>query len=201
MNKTIQIAFAVVPFLLTVACTDPAKAPAQSAIRAGDGAVATLTDEVQKLAPEQVKTVKDALASAKSAAAKEDWKSALATAKDLPAAASEAVAAAKVKKEELEKAAAAKAVELKSAWEQAQAELPSKIGALKKQIVALSKAKKLPAGLTKYAVAKGKETVATLEAAYAKAAEQAKSDVEAAGAQAKELMAKAADMAASLTKK
>ncbi len=201
MKKTIQTAFAVVPFLLTVACTDPAKAPAQSAIRAGEGALATLTDDVQKFAPEQVSAVKDALASAKSAAAKEDWKSALATAKDLPAAASKAIADATVKKEELEKAAAAKAAELKSAWEQAQAELPSKIDALKAQIAALSKAKKLPAGVTKDAIAKGKETVATLEAAYASAAEQAKSNVEAAGAHAKELMTKAAETVASLTKK
>lgn len=201
MNQTLKTALAAVPFLLAVACTDPAKVPAQAAIQAAEGAVAALGDEVTQLAPDQVKAVKDGLAAAKAAAAKEDWKNALASAKDLPAAATKAASDAKAKQEELEKAAAAKAAELKAAWDAAQAELPGKIDALKKQVATLSKARRLPAGVTKDAVAKGKEAVASLEAAYATAAEQAKTNVEAAVAGAKDLQAKAAEALESLTPK
>ena len=204
MNKTLKTTLAVLPFLLAVACTDPAKAPAEAAIQAADQAISGLSAEVQKLAPDQVKTVKDGFAKAKLAAAKDDWKGALAAAKDLPEACRGATAAAAAKKAELEKAAAeaaAKAAELKAAWEQAAKELPGKIEELKKQVAALAKAKRLPKGMTKAAVAQGKDAVAAIETAFTKASETAKTDVQAAGTAAKDLMAKAAETAASLGKK
>jgi colicin import membrane protein len=201
MNKTLKTALAVVPFLLTVACTDPAKAPAQAAIQAGDAAVASLTDEVAKFAPDQVKSVKDALASAKAAAAKEDWKGALAAAQNVKVDAEQAVVAANAKKEELARAAAAKAAEAKAAWEQAQKELPGKIDALKKQIAGLSKAKKLPAGVTKADVAKAKDGLTVIEAGYKSASEQAKTDVPAAAASGKALVAQADATSAALAPK
>jgi hypothetical protein len=199
MNK-LKTLLAVVPFLLA-ACTDPNKAPAQSAIQAGDGAVATLTADVEKLAPELGKATRDALATAKAAAAKEDWKAALAIAKTVPESAEKAVAAAKAKKEEIEKAAAAKLAAAKAAYEQAQSELPKKIDALKKKIAAFAKAKKLPAGITKADVAKGKDRVTALEAGYKTVSEQGKLDVVAASASAQQLMAQADDATAALTPK
>jgi hypothetical protein len=200
MNKTIRFALAVVPLLLSVACTDANKAPAEAAVKAGDAAAQTLTDEVAKLAPDQTKAVRDGLAAAKDAIAKQDYKRALADAKDLPAMASKAVADAQAKKDELAKVAAQKAAELKQAWEDAQTKLPVAIADLKKQVAAYAKAKKLPKGITKDAVAQATQAVAELEAGLAKATEQAKTDVAAAGAAAKELTAKAAELAASLTK-
>ena len=200
MNK-IKTLLAVVPFLLATACTDPAKAPAQAAIQAGEGAIATLTDDVAKFAPELASGARDALASAKAAAVKEDWKSALALAKDIPDQAARALAVAKAKKEELEKAAAAKLAAAKAAYEQAQAELPKKIEALKKQVAALAKAKKLPAGLTKADVAKGKDSVTALDAGFKTMSEQGKTDVVAASASAKQLMTQADETTAALTPK
>jgi hypothetical protein len=201
MNKTLKTALAVVPFLLTVACTDPAKAPAQAAIQAGEAAVATLGDEVAKYAPDQVKAVKDALAKAKASAAAEKWNEALGAAKDLPAAVSKAVADAKAKKAELEKAAAERAAALKQAFEEAQAQLPTKIDELKKQVAALSRSKKLPKGMTKEGLAQAKTAVADLEAGAGKLAEQAKTDMAAAAEGAKALLTKATETAATLGKK
>jgi hypothetical protein len=198
MNK-LKTLLAVVPFLLATACTDPAKAPAQAAIQAGESAVATLSDEVAKFAPELAKATKETLSSAKAAAAREDWKAALSVAKDIPDQAARAVAVAKAKKEELEKAAAAKLADAKAAFEQAQAELPKKIEALKKQIAALAKAKKLPAGLTKADVAKGQESVTALDAGFQTMTEQGKSDVVGASASAKDLMSQADAATAALT--
>lgn len=192
---------AVVPFLLAVACTDPAKAPAQAAIQAGEAAVATLTEEVTKFAPEQVQAVKDALAKAKASAAAEKWNDALAAAKDVPAAVSKAIADAKAKKAELEKAAAEKLAAAKAAFDEAQAQLPAKIAELKKQVAALAKTKKLPKGVTKDAVVQAKTAVAALEDGSAKLAETAKTDMAAAAEGAKALLTKATETAATLTKK
>jgi len=201
MNKTIRFALAVVPFLLTVACTDPNKAPAEAAVKAGEAAAQTLTDEVATLAPEKTKEVNDGLAAAKAAIAKQDYKGALAAAKDLPAMASKAVADAQAKQQALARAAAQKDAELKQAWKNAQSKLPAAIADLKKRVAALAKAKKLPKGISRGVVAKGKQTVAELEAGLAKAKELAKTDVAAASAAAKDLGAKAAELAASLKKK
>src|SRR5512145_2773853 len=104
MNKTLKIGLAVVPFLLSVACTDPNKVPAETAIKAAEAAAATLTAEVAKHAPEQVKAVNDGIAAAKAAAAKQDFKGARAAAEALPTKAAEAVAAAQKKVAELKKA-------------------------------------------------------------------------------------------------
>lgn len=201
MTSKLKTALAVVPFLLAVACTDPAKAPAQAAIQAGDAAAATLTDEVAKYAPDQVQAFKDALAKAKSSAAAEKWGDALAAAKDLPATAQKAVAAAQAKKDALAKAAAEKLAAAKQALDEAQAQLPGKIEELKKQVAALSKARKLPKGVTKDAVAQAKATLASLEDGAGKLADQAKTDVAAAAEGAKALLVKATETAATLGKK
>ena len=201
MNKMLKAALAVVPFLLTVACTDPAKAPAQAAIQAGDAAAATLTDEVAKYAPDQVKAVKDALAKAKASAAAEKWNEALGAAKELPSAAAKAIADAGAKKAEIERPAAEKLAAAKQAFEEAQAQLPARIEELKKQVTALAKAKKLPKGVTKDAVAQAKTAVADLEAGAGKLADQAKTNVAAAAEGAKALLNKATETASSLGKK
>ena len=201
MRKTIQSLLATIPFLLAVGCVDAAKAPAESAIKAGEGAIASITAEVQKLAPEQSKAAADALASAKGAAAKEDWKSALAAAKDLPEMVKAAVAAAKAQAEAMERAAAAKLAEAKAAWAAAEKDLTAKIADLKKEVAKLSKSKNLPKGVTKAGVTKCKASVAELEVALTKAGEQAKTDVVAATASAKDLQVKAAEAASLLGKK
>jgi hypothetical protein len=187
MNKTLKIAIGVVPFLLSVACTDPNKLPAETAITAAEAAAATLTAEVNKLAPEQVKAFQDGLAAAKAAVAKKDWKAARAAAEPLPAAATAAVAAAKAKGEELKKGFA-----------DAGTALADRVAAIKGKVEELAKAKKLPAGVTKDAVAKAKEALAALEPEIEKAKSEAAADLAVATVALKELAGKAAEIAASL---
>ncbi len=184
MNRSLKLTLAVVPFLLSVACTNPDKLPAETALKAAEGAAATLTAEVTKFAPEQVKAFQDELAAAKAAVAKQDWKGARATAEALPGKAAGIIAAAKARKEELAKAA-----------EEGAAQLGEKITALQARLAELAKAKKLPAGVTKDVVAKAQAGVAELEAAAAKVKEQAATDAAAATAAAKDLLAKATELA------
>jgi hypothetical protein len=190
MNKTLKLALATVPFLLSVACTDPNKLPAEGAIKAAEAAANALTAEVAKYAPEQVKAFKDQLAAAKAAVEKQDWKTARATAEALAPKAVEIVAAANAKKAEATKAATA-----------AVAKLAEEVAAIQARLADLAKAKKLPKGITKETVAKAKEAVAELEAGAAKVKEEVMKDLDAAGAKAKELGAKAAEVAASLQAK
>jgi hypothetical protein len=189
MNKTIKFGLAVVPFLLAVGCTDPNKLPAETAIKAAETAAATLTAEIEKAAPEQVKAFKDGLAAAKAAVAKQDFKGARAAAEALPGKAAEAVAAAQKKM-----------AEVKKAFEDGAAQLGEKVGALKAKAEELAKAKKLPKGVTKDAVKKAQETVAELEAGVAKAKEEAGKDAAAAAETVKGLLAKADEALASLSK-
>lgn len=190
MNKTLKIALGVVPFLLSVACTDPNKIPAETAIKAAEAAAATLTEQVNKLAPEQVKAFNDGLAAAKAAVAKQDFKAARAAAEGLPAKATAAVAAAQ-----------AKLAAMKKAFDDAVAQAGEKVTALQAKVEELAKAKKLPKGVAKDAVAKAKETLAEVEASVAKAKEQAATDAGAAADAVKAAAAKAEEAVASLTAK
>jgi hypothetical protein len=184
MNRSLKLALAVVPFLLSVACTNPDKLPAETALKAAEAAAATFTDEVKKFVPDQVKAFEDELAAAKAAVAKQDWKGARAAAEALPGKAAGIVAAAKARKDELTKAA-----------EEGVAQLGEKITALQARVAELAKAKKLPAGVTKDVVEKAKTGVAELEAAAVKVKEQAATDAAAAAAAAKDLLAKATELA------
>ncbi len=198
MNRIPKVFLVVFPLALALACTDEAKAPAEAAIRQGEAAVAAITDEVAQLAPETSKAAKAALAAAKDAAGKGDWKRAQTAGKEIAPIAAQAVQEANAKKEAIAKAAAARAADLTAAWEQADEELPAKIAALKQRIAAVSKAAKLPKGVTKDGVAKARAGVQEIEAELAKAREVAKTDVVAAGATAKSLMTKAGYAATSL---
>jgi hypothetical protein len=191
MNRTWKSLVALVPLVLAVACVDPAKEPALTVIAAGEKAVAGITAEVDKLAPELSKQAKDGLAAAKAAAAKDDWKNAHAFGREVAMTAAQAIDSAQRQKAAIEAATAARAAELKAAWETAKTELPAKLEAMKKELAKLGKAKKLPKKVTKEAVTTAKADVAQLEVEFAKAGELAKTDVQAAGAASKELMLKA----------
>ncbi len=187
MTRITHLALAAVPFLLSVACTNPDRLPAETALKAAEGAAATLTADVAKYAPEPVKAFQDGLASAKAAAAKQDFKAARAAAEPLAAKAKEAVAAANAKMAELKKAA-----------DEAVAQLSEKVAALQARVAELTKSRKLPKGIAKDAVAKAKEAVTALEAGVASAKEQARSDAAAAVVTVKGLAAKASETASSL---
>jgi len=198
MTKTTKLTLAVLPLLLTLACTDANKAPAEAALKAAETAAATLSDEVAKLAPDEVKAVREGLANAKVAIAKQDFKTARALAEPLAAKATAAIAAANAKKDALAKEAAAKAAEAKKAFDAGATALGKKLEGMKKQVTALAKAKKLPKGVTKAEVAKAKETVATLEADFLRAKAQLSTDAAAALATAKDVEAKAVELAKAL---
>jgi colicin import membrane protein len=197
MTLKTTLALALAPLLFLAACTDAAKAPAEAALKAGEAAVATLTEEASKLAPAQVQAAKDALASAKALAAKQDYKAALAAAGEIPVKVKEAVAAVQAKKEEAAKALAA----AQKAFADATAALPGQLAAIKARLASLSKAKALPKGVTKATLGQAKTAYAALEDGMAKVKAKAETDLAGATADAGALAKKAADLAKQLKMK
>lgn len=188
MTRSLRIALAVLPFAAVVACTDAAKAPAEAAMAAAGSAVESLQGEAARYAPEAVKSVQASYAAAKDLIAKQDYKSALAAAGDIPAKAKAALAAGTARRDELVKAC----VELSAGVQQS-------ITDLKSRVATLTGARKLPPGIDKAALAKANEGVAAVESGWKAFSGQVKSgDYPAALAKGKELKAQAEDILKSI---
>jgi hypothetical protein len=184
MSRFLKTVATLVPLMLVTACTDAAKAPAEAAMKAADGAVATLQGEATKYAPDGVAAVQKAYASAKEMVAKEDYKGALAAAGEIPAKVKEVLAAAAAKKDELVKA-----------FNDVAGKLPDMVAAIKSRLGILGQAKKLPAGLDKAALAKANEGTAALEAGWQKVQAEFKGgNLQQAIAGAKDLQAKGVEI-------
>ena len=194
MIRKTTLALALAPLLFLAACTDAAKAPAEAALKAGEAAVATISEEVSKLAPVQVQAAREALSSAKALAAKQDYKPALAAAGEVTVKVKEAVAAAQAKKEEVARTLAA----AQKAFADAIAAVPGQLAAIKARLATMAKTKKLPKGITKATIAQAKTSYAALEDGLAKLKARAQTDVNGALAEAGNLQKKAADLAKQL---
>jgi hypothetical protein len=188
MSRSLRLALAVIPFALSVACTDAAKAPAEAAMAAAGSAVESLQGEAAKYAPDAVKAAQASFASAKELVARQDYKGALAAAGEVSSRVKAALAAAAAKKDELVKASAGIA-----------AGVQQTLADLKAKVAALMSAKKLPAGVDKAVLAKANEGVAAIESEWQKLSEQVKSgDYVGTVAKAKELKAQAEDILTSI---
>ena len=191
MSKTFRTAVAIVPFLLAVACTDAAKAPAEAALAAAGTAIESLKGEAARYAPEAVKAVQASYDSAKALVAKQDYKGALAAAAEIPAQAKAALAAASLAKEN---AAAA--------WRGFSENVQQSIGDVTARVAALANAKKLPPGIDKDAVARAQQEIDILEARWQMVKDAAsKGDYQIAIAKGVEVKKKALALAASLAGK
>lgn len=188
MSRSLRIALAVIPFALSLACTDAAKAPAEAAMAAAGTAVESLQGEAARYAPDAVKAAQASYASAKELVARQDYKGALAAAGEVSAKVRAALAAAAAKKDELVKAS----VEVAASVQQTLADL-------KARVASLTSAKKLPAGMDKAVLARANEGIAAVESGWKTLSAQVKSgDYAAAIAKGKELKNQAEDILASI---
>jgi len=188
MKKTLRIALAVVPFALVVACTDAAKAPAESAVAAAGAAVQSLQGDVAKFAPEAVKGVQAAYAKAKDLLEKQDYKGALAAAGEIPGKVKEAVSLSAANKEKLAQA-----------WADLSAAGDRSVSDLKARVASLGSARKLPAGVSRAAVEKANAGVASLESGWQSVKQMVKDGAyEPAIARAKELKAQGEEILKSI---
>ena len=155
MKRYVKLFAILAPLALMVACS---KAPAEQALNTATQAVDAARPVAEKLVPEQMKSLTDALAAAKDKFGKGDYAGTIEVAKDIPAKASEVVAAAKAKKEELTKA-----------WESISKEMTASVGAITARIGELTAMKKLPKGMDKAKVDSAKASLDGVTAAWGQA--------------------------------
>ncbi len=126
--------------LLLAACASD-QGPAETALKAAEGALNSAAAEAAKYVPDQVKAAQDQLKGLKDSLAKGDYKAVLSGAGDLTA-----------KVQAMGSAVAAKKAELAKSWQDVSSGLPKVVDAIKSRVDILSKAKKLPATVDKAAV-------------------------------------------------
>jgi hypothetical protein len=117
-------------------CGNAQKTTAQTAITAAETALGAVRGEAEKIVPDQVKAVEDALNVAKDQFQKGQFKEALASAQDLAA-----------KAGALADSASARKAMLTQSWDALSQGMPGVMDAIKSRVDILAKAKKLPAGL------------------------------------------------------
>ncbi|HKE44870.1 MAG TPA: hypothetical protein VKB41_10090 [Steroidobacteraceae bacterium] len=177
--------------VLVSACTNY-KEPAQAAITQAETALDAISVDAQKYLPDKYKEVQDAIDAAKASFEKNDYKGALAAAKDLPAKVSELGTEVKAAKEQ---AIAA----LTDSWNSMSGDLPKMVDAIQSRVDMLSKSKKLPKGLDQATFDAAKSGLDEMKNMW-NAAQQSFSsgNVEDAVAKAKSVQAKGSEIMASL---
>ncbi len=145
---------------LLAGCTDPARRPAEEAIQGTEKTLAAARADATLFIPERLKPVDEALARAKDAFGKGDFKGALASAKDLPAQAAQVAALAAARRDDLGRDYSASLAQLPHAFE-----------AIRSRLAELEGQKKLPKGFTPAVIAAAREELAqvTRDAAAAEA--------------------------------
>ncbi len=154
MKKTFAL-LACVLLVAGLAACNTDKGPAETAIKAGDDAIAAAAPEAEKYVPDQLAAAKDALAAAKDKFAKGEYKEALAAGTELATKAKDLVAATAAKKDELTKA-----------WNDLAASLPQTVASIQAKIEELGKARKLPKGMDKAKLAQAQEGLAGITKAW-----------------------------------
>lgn len=160
MKKSWKLFAFLAPLAVLSACS---KAPAEEAIKAADRSVEAARPVAEKLVPEKMKALNDALADAHGKFGKGDYAAALTAAKDIPAKANDVVAAAKAKKDELSKT-----------WEALAREVPAMVAAVSGKVTELSATKKLPKGMDKAKVEGAKSALDGINQTWNAATEAAR---------------------------
>lgn len=155
----------IVIFLVAalVAGCSSQKGPAETAIKAVEDAFNASKAEAVKYAPDQVKSIEDALGGLKEKFAKGDYKAVIADATTLVDQAKSLGDVAKAKKEELTKS-----------WGDLSEGLPKMVEAIQGRVNVLSAAKKLPANLTPESFEEVKTGLTAAKEEWAKAQESIK---------------------------
>lgn len=150
--------------ILVLAMAGCGKAPAQAALTAADAAIATAKPEVEKYVPEEFGKLTAAAADAKAKFDAGNYKDALAAAQEIPGKATEALKAAKAKKDELT-----------AKWTATEAAMPDTVKGLTDRLASLQGMKKLPNGIDKAQLETAKTTLASVTADWTAATEAFKS--------------------------
>jgi HEPN domain-containing protein len=150
--------------MMLEACGGAEKEATEGAINGAQTAINAASSEAAKYVPDQLKSAQDTLRNAKDALAKGDYSAALSGAKDAAKKASDMVAAAAAKKQELMKD-----------WTSLSASMPKSMEQIKARMDAYSHGARMPEGTDKSVLATAKDQYAQLKQAWADATAAAQS--------------------------
>jgi len=151
--------------MMLAACSGAEKEATEGAINAAQTALNAASSEAAKYAPDQLKSAQDTLHSAKDALANGDYSAALSGAKDASKKASDLVAAAAAKKQELMKD-----------WTSLSESMPRSMEQIKARLDAYSHGARMPEGMDKSMLATAKDQYAQLKQAWADASAAAQQE-------------------------
>jgi hypothetical protein len=145
---------AALSLVLAAACSG-AKGNAEAAIAAADKALAAVPADASKVAPDELKSMTDAMAAARDQMTKGDYAAALGGVKDLPGRA-EALAAS----------LPAKSAAMKATLDTLAVAMPRNLMAIKAKLDQLGKSKQLPKGMDAQQVQAAKDTYSAATEAW-----------------------------------
>ena len=163
MKKLQVLTLAASLALAAAACGDGGKAAAEAGIGTAQNALDTVKDEAARYVPDEVKSIENSLSGARDTFEKGNYLQALAEAQRLPP----QVAA-------LAASMAAKKAEFSKEWSAMEAALPEAIDGIQRRIGALTKSKRLPAGVTKEGFAAAQSGAELVAKTWAEATEALK---------------------------
>jgi hypothetical protein len=161
MTRTWMSWAAAIALLAGAACTNSNKAPAEAALAEATAAVESLKGDAERYAPDAVEAVRRSYSTVKDTMANKDYAGVITFARDIPARAREAGAAAAAAKEALQKA-----------WAEDDASVTGSLKAAEGRIEGLAHAHKLPPGMDQAALTRAEATLASLKSGWVAASEQ-----------------------------
>jgi hypothetical protein len=135
-NKYLVLLLIVAVGLCFAGCGGAKKASATAAIKAAEDAYNVVKEDLVKYVPEEAKKVEEAIADAKDSFTKKNFDEAITKVKAIPEKITELTATAKTKKDEMI-----------MSWANMSKATPEMLASIKSKLDALSKVKKLPAGM------------------------------------------------------
>ena len=157
MKNLIRVSAVVLAVAFAAACASQ-KGPAEAALKAAQAAWASVSGEATKYAPDQAKSIDEALKAAQDLMTKGNYAGVIKDAGAIPA-----------RITELQKVIEAKKNEWTAAWRTLDSALGSGLTAVQTKVDELTKAKKLPKGVEKAAVEGAQTALATAQQTFADA--------------------------------
>jgi hypothetical protein len=174
--------------LAVVACGDGGRAAAEAGLSSAQADLDAVKTEGRQYAPDLVQDIENSLAAARETFAKGNFRQALAEAQLLPK-----------KMSALDAAVAAKKTELTKEWSTLSASLPEVVDLIQSRVGMLSKAKRLPAGMSREAFDKARSGADDVAKTWAEATDSlTKGNIGDAVEKARAVKARAAEVMAAL---
>jgi hypothetical protein len=187
-NRLLALGLAAAFGLSVVACGDGGRGAAERGLSSAQAALDAVKTEGSQYAPDLVQDIENSLAAARETFAKGNFRQALAEAQLLPK-----------KMSALDAAVAAKKTELTKEWSTLSASLPEVVDAIQGRVSVLSKAKRLPAGMSREAFDKARSGADEVAKTWAEAGDAlTKGNVGDAVEEARAVRARAAEIMAAL---